>query len=224
MLTHDQLAGPKHQRVLERLVLALGDRADHDPRVLPDPELSRADEVADVLDHQQVDLLERDLRDRRADHVGVEVALPSEAGVGVDLGDRDVQMGDPVGVEAALHVALEDADPGPFQARFDSALQKCRLAGSGGAHHVDDGDLGEVLAVGAGDRLVGVECVLGDPDPRPVHHLLLSAGPWAPAIESSTSIHSTSSSPPARTSPAPPQSAQANEVNDGDRPSPGSGP
>ena len=80
LVDHDQLAGAEHQRVLERLVLALGDRADHHPGVLADPELGRADEVADVLDHQQVDLLERQVGDRRADHVGVEVALAAEAG------------------------------------------------------------------------------------------------------------------------------------------------
>ena len=50
-----ELAGAEHQRVLQRLVLALGDRGDHDPRVLADAELGRADEVADVLDDQQVD-------------------------------------------------------------------------------------------------------------------------------------------------------------------------
>ena len=55
LVEHDELAGAEHQRVLERLVLALGDRGDHHPRVLADPELGRADEVADVLDHQQVD-------------------------------------------------------------------------------------------------------------------------------------------------------------------------
>ena len=41
---------------------------------------------------------------------GVEVALAAEAAVGVELDDRHVQRGEPVGVEAALHVALEHAD------------------------------------------------------------------------------------------------------------------
>ena len=62
LLTSDQLAGAEHERVLERLVLALGDRGDHHPGVLADPELGRADEVADVLDHQQVDLVQRQRR------------------------------------------------------------------------------------------------------------------------------------------------------------------
>ena len=62
LVDQHQLAGAEHQRVLERLVLALGDRGDHHPRVLADPELGRADEVADVLDHEQVDLVERQRR------------------------------------------------------------------------------------------------------------------------------------------------------------------
>ena len=51
---------------------------DHHPRVLADPELGRADEVADVLDHEQVDLVQRDRRQRRAHHVRVEMALAAE--------------------------------------------------------------------------------------------------------------------------------------------------
>ena len=76
----------------------------------PIAELGRADEVADVLDDQQVDLVQRQRGQRRAHHVGVEVALAAEAAVGVELHDRDVQVREPVGVEAALHVALQHAD------------------------------------------------------------------------------------------------------------------
>ena len=62
-LVHDhEVAGAEHERVLERLVLALRDRRDHHARVLADAELGRADEVADVLDHEQVDLVERHAR------------------------------------------------------------------------------------------------------------------------------------------------------------------
>ena len=50
-----------------------------------------------------------DLRQRRAHHVRVEVALAAEAAVGVQLGDRHVEAGQAVGVEAALHVALQHA-------------------------------------------------------------------------------------------------------------------
>ena len=59
LVDEHELAGAEHQRVLQRLVLALGDRADHHARVLADAELGRADEVADVLDDEQVEVVER---------------------------------------------------------------------------------------------------------------------------------------------------------------------
>ena len=90
---------------------------DHHARVLADAELGRADEVADVLDDQQVDLVERQRRDRRADHVRVEVALAAEAGVGVELDHGHVQAGEAIGVQRSLHVALEHADAHAGQAR-----------------------------------------------------------------------------------------------------------
>ena len=44
--------GAEHVRVLERLVLALGDRGDHHLGALAEVEQRRADQVADVLDEQ----------------------------------------------------------------------------------------------------------------------------------------------------------------------------
>jgi hypothetical protein len=49
---------------LSGLVLALGHGRDHDPRVLADAELGRAHEVADVLDDQHVELVQRQRRQR----------------------------------------------------------------------------------------------------------------------------------------------------------------
>ena len=111
LVDQHQLAGAEHQRVLERLLLALGDRGDHDPRVLADPELGRADEVADVLDHQQVDVVERQLAgSAERTMFASRWHSPPKPGVGVELRDRHVQRGQPVGVHRALHVALEHAD------------------------------------------------------------------------------------------------------------------
>ena len=62
LVDHHELAGAEHERVLQRLVLALGDGRDHHALVLADVELGRADEVADILDHEQVDLVERERR------------------------------------------------------------------------------------------------------------------------------------------------------------------
>ena len=84
-------------------------------------------------------------------------------------------MGEPVGVEAAADVALQDADT-DVAGVLECPLQQRGLAGAGGAHQVDDGDAGgiEVGAVGLGDGLVGVERALGDADGGLVHVTRLS--------------------------------------------------
>ena len=102
---------------------------DHHPRVLADAELRRADEVADVLDHEQVDVGERQRGQRAADHVGVEMALAAEARVGVELRHRHVQAREPVGVVGALDVALEHARAHVAQVA-QHPLEQRRLAGA----------------------------------------------------------------------------------------------
>ena len=201
LVDHDEVARAEHQRVLERLLLALGDRADHRAHVLADLELGRADEVADVLDHEHVDLVERQLGQRRADHVRVEMTLAAEARRRVQLRDRHVQRREPVGVHAALDVALEDAEPRPLEVA-DDLLEQRRLAGPGSAHQVDDlhARTVEVVAVRARDRVVRVERVLDDPHLCAMHA----------ASSSSTSIESTSSSSPLTT-------AQSDDSHDGQR-------
>ena len=97
--------------------------------VFADPELGRADEVPDVLDHEEVELLERKRGQRRPHHVRVEVALAAEAGVGVDLDDRHMEVRDPVGVERGLHVALEDADAHAVEPA-QRPLEQRRLSGA----------------------------------------------------------------------------------------------
>ena len=132
LITHE-LAGAEHQRVLERLVLALGDRADHHARVLADAELGRADEVADVLDHQQVELVERQLRQRRAHHVRVEVALAAEARAGVELRrPARAARASRSASKRALHVALQHADAHAVEARpaRARAASSCRRPGA----------------------------------------------------------------------------------------------
>ena len=79
LVDDDQLAGAEHERVLERLVLALGDRRDHDPRVLPDPELGGADEVATFSITSRSRSASGSDRERRAHHVRVEMALAAES-------------------------------------------------------------------------------------------------------------------------------------------------
>ena len=95
----------------ERLVLALGDGVDERTGALADIELGRADEVADVLDDDDVERVERELVEHRADHRRVEVAFAAETVGGVDKRDRGAEPAETLGVERGLDVALDDADP-----------------------------------------------------------------------------------------------------------------
>ena len=85
---------------------------------------------------------------------------------GLQLRHGHVQRGEPVGVERALHVALEHAGADAAEVAQDP-LQQRGLARAGRAHQVRDGHARavEVVAVGARDRVVGVERVLDDPRP-----------------------------------------------------------
>ena len=89
-------------------------------------------------------------------------------------------------------VALQHADAQVAQAVAQQALEQRRLAGAGRAHDVEHRHAVavEVVAVGARDRVVGVQRVLDDPDLHAVH----------PASSiSDTSMDSTSSSSPLTT-------------------------
>ena len=103
LLKHNQLAGTEHQRVLQRLVLALGDRGDHRAGVLTDAELRGAPQVADVLDHRAGrSPAGPSHREAQVHDVGVQVALAAEARGRVELRDGNMQGRQAVGVERAL--------------------------------------------------------------------------------------------------------------------------
>ena len=163
LVDQHELAGPEHQRVLRRLLLALGDRGDHDPGVLADSELRGTDEVADVLDHEEVDVVERQVGERGAHHVRIEVTLAAEARGGVELGHGNVQRGQPVRIHRPLNVALQHADT-HSRKLGDHPFEQRRLPRSGSAHEVHDLHAGavEVRPVGLGDRVVRVESLLDD--------------------------------------------------------------
>ena len=59
LVDYDEVDRTEHHRVLERLLLALGDGVDHGLRVLADVELRRAHQVSDVLDDDEIQVVER---------------------------------------------------------------------------------------------------------------------------------------------------------------------
>ena len=110
LVDHHHIDRPKHHRILERLLLAFGDGVHHRPRVLADVKLGRADQVADVLDDQQVELVERKAGETGTDHDRVEVAFAAETGARVHERDLSAETVELVGVDAGRDVALEHPD------------------------------------------------------------------------------------------------------------------
>ncbi len=126
LVQDEQVRRMEHVRILERLVLAFGDREDHDLVRFAQIERGGADEIADVFDQQQaaVDRLQR--RQRMAHHVRVEVAAPA----GVDLHGGSAGRADAIGVERGLLVALDHRNRNAAFERLDRAHEERRLAGA----------------------------------------------------------------------------------------------
>ena len=154
------------------LVLALGDGGDHRARVLADAELRGAHEVADVLDHQQVDRAAgRSRRSAERTMFASRWHSPPKPGdvfscvTGTCSADSRSASSEPA-MSPSSTPAPEVAQPVD-----QDTLEQRGLARPGRAHQVHDAHAGavEVRAVGARDRRVGVEHVARDPHLGSVH-------------------------------------------------------
>ena len=94
--------------VLDGLVVALGNREDHDREVLAEVEVDGAYEVADVLDEDDVDGIEAHALvegvNRLFDHVALEMAQTAR----VDLHGGDTRLLHGHGVDVGGDVALDN--------------------------------------------------------------------------------------------------------------------
>ncbi len=95
LVEDDRLGKREDVRVLERLVVALGHRKDHDLGVFSQVELRRAHEIAHVLDDDEIELVEIQGTDRTLDHVRLEVTRATR----VDLHGRDAVCGYLLGID-----------------------------------------------------------------------------------------------------------------------------
>ena len=123
----------KHHRVLQRLVLALGDTYQHDLVVLAKGELRRTDQVADILDQQQVEGGKLQRLQTGGHQVGVEVTGAS----GGDCHYGHALSTELLGVELRGHVTLDDRTVEVALHRRQRARQQRRLAGARAAHQVE---------------------------------------------------------------------------------------
>ena len=116
------------------LVVAFGHGSDKDVGVRAKLESGRADEVADVLDDDQIQILERQLCQRHFDHVGIQMAIAT----GVDLDCGHAGCDDFVCVNRdGGSVSFDHAKLDPGRQPFDGLKDETGFSSSRRSHQVD---------------------------------------------------------------------------------------
>ncbi len=124
-----------------------------------DIELRWAHEVADVLDHDEVEVGERQARQGGTNHRCVEMAFPTETVRRVDQRHRCAQPCEPIGIDRRLDIALDDANAHRRPELQQHLAEQRGLACSGRRHQVDDLNVGvvKIVAIGLGGAVVLAE-------------------------------------------------------------------
>lgn len=148
-----------HVRIFVGLVIPLWQAGDDQVKVGAKLESGRADEVAHILDDEQVDRVQGQLCQSGLDHAGVQVALPT----GIDLHHWDA---------VGLHfirvnghrggIALNNTNAYSWRKRLNGLENETGLTRAGGSHNINSKNaiLTQQLMVFGSDLVVGVEDVL----------------------------------------------------------------
>ena len=152
------VGGVEDGGVLERLVLALGDGEEDEAQALAQIVGGRADQVADVLDEEEVELVERPAVERGLHHRGLEVADRA----GRDLPHRRAAPRQAGGVVFGGQIAHQRGDAESRVQPGQRLLQQRRLPGARARDQADheDARLAEPLPERAGHQVVLLEDVL----------------------------------------------------------------
>ena len=161
LVDEDQIGGLEQQRILQGLVVALGDGGHADADMLAQPEFCGADQIADVVDDDGLHAGQVQLRNGLLDHVGLQVA----GTLGVQLDGPDAQGGHALGVLGGVEVALDDRHGAAVDAAVgQDLLQEGGLAAAGGSQQIHHPDA-TAVQVGpdqVGDLVVLIEYVYID--------------------------------------------------------------
>ena len=129
----DEIGLLKHHGILERLVLPLGDRQRDDVCRLTQIVDRWADQVANVLDEEDVAVVRRKIMKSVMDEPSVEMT----SGACRDRRRRDAGRVESIRVTVGGEVAAHRTQFEPPRAGFRRCLEDRGLASSGGAHQVD---------------------------------------------------------------------------------------
>lgn len=157
-IEHYHIAIGEHGRVFIRFIVALGHTGNHDALVFSQDKSIRANQVADVLDEQQVGLFQRQTVQGVFDHVGVEVA----AAGGINLNDGYAQFVDLIGIDTGGDISFDDGHLHFIFQAFYRAQDEAGLTGPWRRHDVYREYMVTVqsLLVGSGFFLVGTQDIL----------------------------------------------------------------
>ena len=133
LVDEQHVADREHERVLQRLVVALRHGENHGVFHGAGVKLRRADEVADVLEDGEVDVLGAEALKALARHARVEVAHAA----GVQLDNLRTAGGDGRGVDVGVDIGLHDADAQIVLQGVDGRHEGRGLAAAGRGHEVE---------------------------------------------------------------------------------------
>ena len=101
---------PEERWIFYRLIFALRHAQDGHLGMLSNIEFCRTNQVADIFNHHQVKLLERQVAERIMHQLGLQVA----GAAGQQLADPAVQPGQALGIMRGFDVALQHGKPACF--------------------------------------------------------------------------------------------------------------
>ena len=122
----------KHGRIFERLVLALRYTQNDNLVVFTQIERSRTDQVAHILDQENIQVFQVKILNCMADHMGIQVA----AGTGIDLPHRNPGCRNPHRVVVSLLIALDDGKAEFLPQVMQGTLKDGGFAGAGRADQI----------------------------------------------------------------------------------------
>jgi hypothetical protein len=152
LVEQHQFGRLEHVRVFDRLVLSLGHRQDQHLGAFAQIEQRRADQIADVFDHQHGLGRRVELRQPPRQHVGFEVAT----GARIDLDRGGAGGANTLGIVQRGLVALDDADRQVGAEVADGAFQQGGFSRAGRTDQIERQDLTarQPAAVAFRDELV----------------------------------------------------------------------
>ena len=126
------IAHGEHQRVLQGLVMPLGDGEDHHVFGSAGVKLRRTNQIAHILQHRQIQVFGSQLAEPLPGHPGVQMAHAA----GVELDGYCPGAGDGLGVHLRVDVCLHHTDAELALQGFNRPLQGGGLPGAGRGHQV----------------------------------------------------------------------------------------